>query len=1314
MLLLRLPANQFVDLHEFDFLDGEKSFNIIEKLIAGDSKVKLAPVVDSRDESSNKLSVRLRHINRRANFLLEETGAFDLYVGWPFVHGRFSDGSIIRAPLMFFPVRLNTASQDWQLEVRKDVNISLNKTFLLAYAHHNQVELEENLIERTFDDFDRDSRAFRNSLYELIKESGIELNFNQDLFNDTLISFRNYKKSEFQESTKDGELKLFSEAVLGILPQADSYLIPDYDYLLERNQFESLEDFFYSKTIDKDDHGGNHSYDYTYFLNKVKEEQTFAPLRMDAYQENALKAVKRGNSLVVQGPPGTGKSQLICNLISDYLARGKKVLVVCQKRVALDVVYNRLKEIEIDDFIALVHDFKNDRREIYEKIAGQIERVSEYQRSNNSLDTVQLERDFQQSSRSIDQITEELEEYRSALFDESECGVSIKELYLNSDPDRESVSLTQEYLNLPIKDIEIFEKELRNYLAYAHKFNLKDHPWSDRVDFAGFKLNDLKLIQKNLDEIPKYANDLIKEVSSILDEAIDYDSCRTLSENLDKMGEMTKLLRSEELFGFFRDMVPFQNEITEGLWLKNTSKLIDNCYDEFGVESSISSNEIGEIQTILKRRSSAKKSFIESFKWYFSKEKTRLARILIANDLRDDRPGLDALTKRIDNRLNLQHQLTKLRTAEWIKVFPDDLLQENIQKWFGKIELALEAKLLFSSFANFKEYFNLQKLTLQEFKEKIKQLSDALNPLPEKRKDWNKYILPRQIDLLLASESNYSQLKNSIKKDFDSICELDKLKSGFSESGVAVLDKLDELEGYSIDKKVDVFLNSLRLAWIDHIESKYEILRSVSTLKFDQMIQDLQMAVDKKLQVSNQILIQKARENTYDSLEYNRLNNRVTYRDLEHQVGKKRRIWPLRRLVANYADEIFHLIPCWMASPESVSAIFPLENFFDLVIFDEASQCFAEKGLPAMYRAKQVVVTGDDNQLPPNDLYKVRWEDETEGIEYEVDSLLQLTSRYFIETQLKGHYRSNSPDLVQFSNDRFYKGTLKLLPHVDRMNAEEPGIHYMKVDGLWEGQANKVEAETVLNVIRNYYDQSPGKSIGVVTFNATQQHLIQDMIERDAELNRLELFVKNIENVQGDERDLIIFSIGYGPDQNGEVKVQFGNLNIQGGENRLNVAVTRAKEKIVVVSSIDPSELDVVKSKNEGPRLLKDYLQYAKDVSEGRFKYQPETADKNINWYLKYKLIETVGDKRLSLSVELPFGDLTAKSGVNYHALILTDDNLYFASPSEKETFVYSMNSMEEKGWKYRFVHSRNYWLDKERMKENLNRFLGVLPEENN
>lgn len=1305
LVLLRLLADQFIDLHDFDFMDLKPSFRIMEEIIAQKASVKLVPNSNSRDAKSNQLATRLRKVKRREQFLFEETGGKDLYVGWPFVHGKFNDGTIVRAPLIFFPVQLELVENEWFLQPRRDVNTSFNKSLLLAFSHYNKISIDEELLEQSFDDFDKDSTVFRSSLYELLEESKVSIRFGSEIYADKLQRFAEFSKLNFEKDCDLGKLQLVSEAVLGIFPQADSYLIPDYDFMVENLKVDDLEGFFSQKNLSEQNHFGAEFDAYRYFLDKVKEEETFTPYRKDAFQENAIKAVKKGNSLVVQGPPGTGKSQLICNLIADYVARGKKVLLVSQKRAALDVVYERLESKGIMDFVALVHDFKNDRRAIYEKIASQIERLTEYKRNNTNLDAIQLDRAFKQASRSIDDITDELEEYKTALFDEQECGLSVKELYLTSDPEAPAIGITQEYLDMDFLD-QAFQKQMMRYFQYAQKLNAETYPWAERVSFADFKIQDLRKALDFLDEIPQEAKRLSITVSEIIEEHIDYDACRTMGENLEKLREFNELLKNEEIYGLLKPMIGIANKESDLLWLANNRNLINKCFEGVGIERSLSIKEIPVVQKLLKKRADARKSFIESLKWRFSKEKLKLARILVTNQLADTKEDFEILDQRIDNRLNLQHQITKTGAVDWVADVPDSLKKHELNEWFDKLETALRAKLIFASFANFKEYFPVKKLSAKALRNRVKQIISTLKDLPKKRQQWNKYILPKQIDNLLVSQEFLMSLKKALKRDFDIICELDQLKDSLSVSQLNVIEKLEEYKGLKPDEYLKLFDNSLRLAWIDHIESKYPVLRTVSTLRFEQMIDELQHAEQDKLDASTQILLQKAREKTYEPAEYNRLNNMVTYRDLQHQVSKKRRIWPLRKLVSHFADELFNLIPCWMASPESVSAVFPMENLFDLVIFDEASQCFAEKGLPAIFRGKQLVITGDSQQLKPNDLYRVKWEDEQEEVALEVESLLELANNYLMKVQLQGHYRSQSLALIDFSNQHFYKGKLQMLPHFGQINETTSPIEFIKMDGIWEKQANLLEAEKVMETITRLAKESSDKSIGVVTFNVGQQALIQEMLEVSS-MQSNHIFVKNIENVQGDERDIIIFSTAYGKDDKGKVNLQFGSLNMAGGENRLNVAITRAREKTIVITSLMPEDLNVTGVKNEGPKLLKAYLKYALQVSEGKYvpSLRPEGSFSQ-EWYLKNKLKEWEGEFEVKLTEELPFADLSLKYRGKYKGLLLTDDNRFYESSTIKDNFVYKPFLLESKDWKFRFVHSRTYWQNPHQIKERINRLV--------
>ena len=1307
LLLLRLNAEQFLDVHDLDHVNGLPSWDIIDQIISRKPKVKLIPVSDARDENSNQLSNRLKKLQRREQFIFQESGAKDLYVGWPFVEGKFNDGTTLRAPLCFFPVELDQDKNNWVLYPKKDVNISFNKSLLLAFAHYNEIQLPDELVEFTFDGYDKESTAFKNMLYEQLRESPIDIRFDRAFYGDKLQSFPAQHKAAFEGKHEEGEISIQMQAVLGIFPQADSYLVPDYDFLLDNIKSDDLDDFFAHKSLNQPDRSAPDFDPTRHFLNQLNEAETYTPFDLDAYQENALNAVKKGNSIVVQGPPGTGKSQLICNLISDFVARGKKVLVVSQKRAALDVVYERLKSVDLDDFTALVHDFKGDRKAIYDQIASQVEQTQSYRKSNNNLDSLQLDRAFKQASLSIEDISDELTEYKTALFDISECGLSAKELYLTSDPEKDSISLVQEYGSFHFDQLKDFSRKLDLYFDYAKTLNVADHPWSDRVSFADFKNEDLKLILDYLAEIPKEAEAYTKAVSAIVKESVDYDACRTISENLHRLKELHDYIENEEVFELFKPMIAFGADDASMLWLQNTRNLINTCFDGDGIEQSIPAEEIGDVQQILKQRSDAKNSFLTSMKWRFSREKLRLARILVANQLRDDKNALKVLTSRIDNRLNLQHQLTKLKAIGWINAVPQTTDRKELNNWLDQLESAINAQTRFNSFANFKEFFPLKNTTSEKFKGKLTAINGALLDLPAKRVDWNKYVLPRQIDLLLGDENFRSELTKSLRTNFDTLRELDKLRASFDETALATVDKLIEKDVKDKSTMISMFDNSIRLAWIDHIENKYPILTSVSTLKFEKLINEFQVVMAEKSEVSAQILLQRAREKTYSKLEFNRQNNQVTYRDLLHQVTKKKRIWPLRRLIANFEHELFDLVPCWLASPEAVSAVFPMESFFDLVIFDEASQCFTEKGIPTIYRGKQLVIAGDSQQLKPNDLYRVKWEDEQEDMALEVDSLLDLAKNHLMQVDLKGHYRSQSLSLIDFSNRHFYKGRLKVLPDFSRVNNPEPAIDYIKINGLWEGQRNDAEGNAVVSTVKTATTDHPEKTIGVVTFNAQQQALIRDKLEEAQLLYTNDIFIKNIENVQGDERDIIIFSIGYAPDPKGKINAQFGSLNQAGGENRLNVAITRAREKVVIITSILPEDLKVDQTKNEGPKLLKQYLQYAFEVSEGKFKPEINTeADFSPNWYLKNQLTSLESELSAEIQTETPFADTALKKDGNHIGLLFTDDNYFYESLSMKEVCVYRPAHLSDKNWPYRMIHSREFWLNKEKAKDKLKRFI--------
>lgn len=1310
IFLPRLVGDQFVDLQELSQLNGEKAFGIIEAMIAERQK-NICPVLDARMEAANEASSKLKKLHRIDQFIFEERGSQDLHVGWPFVQGKFSDGTLVRCPLLFFPVSLLSVGNQWILHPRKEAGITFNKSFLLAYSYYNKVKANEFLLDETFEDCDRESTGFRTWLYQLLQKSGLEIHFNPDNYRDELTTFANLRKEEFEEGLKNGELKLFPKAVVGIFPQAGSYLVPDYLHLIEESNMEDLEEFFHHRTA------GLPMPPSQNFHQSVKEEKMFTVFPQDTWQENALKAAKLGHSLVVQGPPGTGKSQLICNLISDAMASGKRVLVVCQKRAALDVVYARMKGHHLGEYLALVHDFKNDRKGIYEKLANQIEKVEAYKSKNISLDAIHLDRQFLRTCHRMDAIIEELELYKSNLFDQTACGVSIKELYLQSSPVADAIAMKQEFNLFRFDTLSGFVRKLSTYSNNAIKFKATDYPWKERRSFAAFSSGDLASIMRAVEDVKKLFDTINGQLESKLNATLDWEQCEELLEKEPAANEMKVLLKSEKAYRYFQKMLLEQNEDTNSLWLSNLEKNMLSCFDEDGPETITPTAQLGMLQKALYRTMKARRSLVGLVRWeLFSKDKFLIKRTLVSNGIASNKKGYRLLETKLDNRLNLEHNLSKIKSKSWFLEAPVSLVKKDFIHWFADMLFGLNAKINFSEIRLLRNFIDPAGHSLREFIHKVDQLYTILRPIHVHKINWINYLTPLQIKLIARSPENSQPLVHALKQDFDALCDFDSLEDSLTGDERSIMNRLnDHAQSWEEEKLKPLFLNSLRLAWIGHLEAKYPELRMVSSGKISLLENELRELHLEKQTISEDIVLLRAREKVIDDLKFNRLNNRVTYRDLLHQVTKKKSIWPIRKLVAGFEEEIFKLVPCWLASPESVSAIFPMADLFDLVIFDEASQCFAERGIPALYRGKQAIVAGDAMQLRPGDFYQSRWQEEdNDHPDTEVDSLLELAGRYLMNVQLRGHYRSKSPELIDFSNRHFYKGNLKFLPDLHALNKATPALAYEKIEGTWENNTNKMEALHVATLIEQLLKEDPLKEIGVVTFNALQQALVLDVLElafgKSGRSIPESIFVKNIENVQGDERDVIIFSVGYAPDTKGKVHAQFGSLNVAGGENRLNVAVSRAREKIIVVTSLWPDQLNVEGTLNAGPKLLKSYLQFVLDTSRGiQVMNSSPPSEKKSVCYLNEEIKKWALLKWPDYVLEenhFPYFDLTVKKEGLAIGAIFTDDNLYFQSLSAKADHALEPQLLEMKHWPSLRVHSRNFWQDSDKFFNEVSKFI--------
>jgi DNA replication protein DnaC len=373
------------------------------------------------------------------------------------------------------------------------------------------------------------------------------------------------------------------------------------------------------------------------------------------------------------------------------------------------------------------------------------------------------------------------------------------------------------------------------------------------------------------------------------------------------------------------------------------------------------------------------------------------------------------------------------------------------------------------------------------------------------------------------------------------------------------------------------------------------------------------------------------------------------------ESAKKRRLMPIRTLLQRIPNLLPRLKPCLLMSPISVSQFLHPELMkFDLVLYDEASQIVPEDAVGSIYRGKNIVVAGDNKQLPPTSFFQksliedLDWDEIAEGNIEVFDSILDECLGVGLPVKtLRWHYRSRHEGLIAFSNNRFYDGTLITFPAA-MAEHETLGVKMVYIeDAVYDrgGQRdNPKEAEAIANLVFEHFEKYPEKTLGVVTFSIAQMETVEEAIEHRLrehpeyehffKEDRLEgFFVKNLENVQGDERDVMIFSVGYGRDQQGQMTLNFGPLNKAGGERRLNVAITRAREKVLLVTSIKASDINVDASSTVGVLALRAYLEYAeKGYETSKSAPQPSKFDAALEYtvateiqHMDYDIIPKVG-----------------------------------------------------------------------------------------
>lgn len=1207
-------SEEEIEAHKRELKESlDKEFN--EKLITVKKEAEDIPQVFSQ----------LSYLYREINAIEKETGRYELYVGYPFVEGRFKDGTFVKAPLLLFPVRLLKEKETWFLDNIEEQYILINKVFLMAFEKYNNTTLKQDLITE-FYDLSEVQIQEQESLLKYLKDVGIEI---KGKVGARAEKFKEHVGKDAGSEYSIGELVVQNYLVLGRFPIANNSIYNDYLALENGMEPNILLDKLLLNTkgeaASQDAQEGK--------AHEIREEDFYFMSSLDYSQEKAVKSVNESDQLVIYGPPGTGKSQTIANIISDSLSKGKKILMVSQKRAALDVIYNRISKL--NSKVAIVHDAEKDKRAFYDKTAAILETVS-------PKDYSILECQINEKSQKIDADIAELETLAQVLQQKRPFGLSLQQMYAKS----KRISAKED---LGYEDFKAFR---------------------EKRPFQGMTYDVLVTI--------------VKEASNEIANTY-YDYRKTIDEN-------NLIVRLKDNLDSF-----------------DLQELLDKLEEELG------------------RGLEIKLSITET------PHANRLLQLYLANPKGVNEAAITNLASMINGEEN-QALLAKLNNGQWwnpvywAKYGKNKSQEEANQQEFQRREMAIREELMAVS------------REIEAFTNKMSFLSKGV--IEEEEFNVLRLIYNR------APLNVYLQYMSAALKQYDYFRGLHiKLSHMTAEQEKVLSYAYDNSKDKSHYEQLITMIPELAIL-LEISDAEKEDREGVERYKkFNILIEEINNLMKEKQELIPELIINKWDTKLYNTL----LNSPVEEKELKRQANKKRKLWPLRKYLVQFKEILTDLFPCWLLSPETVSEIMPLEKgMFDLLIFDEASQMFVENAIPTIYRSNAIVVAGDDKQLRPTSIFMVRLDEEedVEDIEtaaaLEEESLLDLAKVNYDYVHLNYHYRSRYDELINFSNYAFYNGRLEVSPNLIKLeNSMEKPIERIMVQGTWIDRRNKEEAEQVVQLIDKILkERKENETVGIITFNIHQKDLIDDMLEEravkdeefgrlyNAEINRMDgnedisLFVKNIENVQGDERDIIIFSTAYARNEKGKVSANFGSLSAEGGENRLNVAVSRARKKIYVVTSIEPEELEVEGTKNNGPKLLKKYLQYVREVSEGD-KQQAEALLYSlaevkataINTEAnKGELARSIYDKLRDLGYEVDLGvgvsgyrlDLAIydSNKGRYVLGIECDDTAYEGSQKARERDVHRHRYLKSRGWKVIRIWSRDWWNnwqgELERIKENL------------
>ena len=1036
-------------------------------------------------------------------------------------------------------------------------------------------------------------------------------------------------------------------------------------------------------------------------------------LDADTSQTQVITAVKDGRNLVVQGPPGTGKSQTIANMIAVMAKAGKRILFIAEKRAALDVVFKRLERSGLGPLCLELHSQKSNRNQFYQELRKTMELHEPVEVAQNKYEEIQRIRDhLNETTALLHKVDEQTGNTPYLLM-----GRISELLGRGTPPPNFSIDGIDKWSK------DTFEDHLKAVEALIAQIQLvgreNTHPWRGvyrRMNTANrIRLSEmLASLSQHANEIHRVASNAIKNCS--LYDAPSLVDCEDIVNLLNALKQQPADLK-----------LAVQSEIVKD----HFDTLMTTCQDIKTAQESKTSLELRVVSG----------AFTQSWEITLNNLKKHGGSIfrIFNGDYKRARQQVFSVSKETNKKKSYLVDLAE-ELFKYEQLLASISKRANVGQAFFNLNWQVEATNVENSLEALYWIRNVIHITKRY--EEVQHIVEG-NPFEDQYGSRADALKQQIVDL----KHTLTELREFAEIDWQHVFAEEEISKVSVPTLVSKIEhwsqNLDSLDGYHVLRSLGNELDERGLSTIrenlaeDHVPVEktanvFRLLRAESVFyrlaDAEPKIRELDGAertnnVEKFVELDSELQHLAAQELARDH--YLKIPRGQTGQLalIRGEINKKSRHMPIRKLLSEAGEAIVQIKPVFLMSPLSVAQFLePGRLAFDLLLIDEASQIKPSEALGAVLRCKQMVVVGDQKQMPPTSFFDRQVSgdemDEDEDVSLgsqavHMESILSLCdARAMDRAMLRWHYRSEHPSLIEVSNHEFYDAKLTY-PPTPFSGHEGLGLSFVRTKGVYQRgrqRNNPLEAdeicEHVLAHVRNY----PAQSLGVVALSVAQRDTIDNKMEFlraehpevdqfCAESKEEAFFVKNLENVQGDERDVIFISIGYGKDRDGYFGQNFGPVSSQGGERRLNVLFTRARKRCTVFASISYEDIRSDVSAHQGPRVLKAYLKYAAtgdmDVPQLTGEEMDSPFERDVSNVLLshgYDVEAQVGSAGFKIDLAVRHPDRSQ----DYVLAIECDGARYHSSAWARERDRLRQQVLEGKGWKFHRIWSTDWFYNRD------------------